>query len=160
MSNVTLTPPTKKKDDTLLIINRLLDFMTRGEVRPRFMTALALRVIGLLGVIAVPYFTGQAINVISEPGGTLNALWRWALYAFIAGVLYIALSIVAERLFSDLATRALYKLQRRLFEHMQTLSLNFFDRQPVGELMSRVTNDTETVALFYESAVAQMIRAI
>ncbi|MCB0163810.1 MAG: ABC transporter ATP-binding protein [Anaerolineae bacterium] len=160
MSTPSLTPPTKKKDDTLLIINRLLDFMTRGEARPKFLAALALRVIGLLGVIAVPYFTGQAINVISEPGGTHNELWRWVLYAFIAGGLYIALSLVAERLFSDLATRALYKLQRRLFEHMQTLSLNFFDRQPVGELMSRVTNDTETVALFYESAVAQMIRAI
>ena len=160
MSNGSLTPPTQKKDDTLLIINRLLDFMTRGEARPKFLTAMTLRVIGLLGVIAVPYFTGQAINVISEPGGTLNELWRWVLYAFIAGGLYIGLSLVAERLFSDLATRALYKLQRRLFEHMQTLSLNFFDRQPVGELMSRVTNDTETVALFYESAVAQMIRAI
>ena len=36
----------------------------------------------------------------------------------------------------------------------------FFDRQPLGQLLSRVTNDTEAVALFYEQAVAQIIRAI
>jgi ABC-type multidrug transport system fused ATPase/permease subunit len=43
---------------------------------------------------------------------------------------------------------------------MQTLSLSFFDRQPLGELMSRVTNDTEAVSLFYESAVAPLIRSV
>ena len=43
---------------------------------------------------------------------------------------------------------------------MQTLSLTFFDRQPLGQLLSRVSNDTEAVALFYEQAVAQIIRAI
>jgi ATP-binding cassette subfamily B protein len=42
---------------------------------------------------------------------------------------------------------------------MQTLSLNFFDRQPIGELLSRITNDTEVVSLFYEQAVGPIIRA-
>jgi ATP-binding cassette subfamily B protein len=155
-----LTPVLEKKDDTGQVINRLLDYMTRGQNRPRFLLALLLRVIGLLGLIAIPFFTGRAINVISVPGGTLNELWRWVLYAFIAGAIYLALSLPAERMFARLATTALYRLQRDLFEHMQTLSLNFFDRQPLGELMSRVTNDTETVALFYENAVAQIIRAL
>jgi ATP-binding cassette subfamily B protein len=86
-------------------------------------------------------------------------LGRWALLALVAGLLFLALSAVAERVFSALATTGLYRLQRDLFEHMQTLSLTFFDRQPLGQLMSRVTNDTETVSLFYENAVAQLIRA-
>jgi ABC-type multidrug transport system fused ATPase/permease subunit len=63
-------------------------------------------------------------------------------------------------MFADLATRALNKLQNHLFAHMQTLSLSFFDRQPIGELMSRLTNDTEVISLFYESAVAQIIREL
>ena len=74
-------------------------------------------------------------------------------------MLFLLLSLVAERVFSDLATKGLFNLQTSLFAHMQTLSLSFFDRQPVGELMSRLTNDLETVGLFFESAVAQMIRA-
>jgi ATP-binding cassette subfamily B protein len=63
-------------------------------------------------------------------------------------------------MFADLATRGLYKLQVNMFKHMQTLSLNFFDRQPIGELMSRVTNDTEVISLFFESAVSPIIRAL
>ena len=42
---------------------------------------------------------------------------------------------------------------------MQTLSLSFFDRHPLGELISRVTNDSDAVArMFFESAVTRMIR--
>jgi ATP-binding cassette subfamily B protein len=58
-----------------------------------------------------------------------------------------------------MATKGLQKLQTHLFSHMQTLSLTFFDRQPIGELMSRITNDTEVVSLFYEQAVSPIIRA-
>ncbi len=43
---------------------------------------------------------------------------------------------------------------------MQTLSMGFFYRTPVGELLSRVTNDAEAVALFFESAVGQLVRAV
>ena len=42
---------------------------------------------------------------------------------------------------------------------MQTLSMGFFFKTPVGELRSRVNNDAEVVAAFFESAVAQLIRA-
>jgi len=108
----------------------------------------------------LPALTGRAINVVSDPNGTVAELQTWILYAFIAGLFYIVLSFFAERIFSDLATKGLYKLQNALFDHMQTLSLTFFDRQPLGQLLSRVTNDTEAVSLFYESAVAQIIRAV
>jgi len=108
----------------------------------------------------MPFITGEAINTISEPGGTVEGLWDWVIIAFIAGAVYLVLSFFAERLFADLATKALYKLQVALFDHMQSLSLNFFDRQPIGELMSRVTNDTEVISLFYESAVSPIIRAL
>jgi ATP-binding cassette subfamily B protein len=78
----------------------------------------------------------------------------------IAGLVYLAGSFFADRIFSDLATKALSKLQIDLFSTMQTLSMGFFHRTPVGEILSRVTNDAEAVALFYESAVGQLVRAV
>ena len=39
-------------------------------------------------------------------------------------------------------------MQRALFDHMQTLSLSFFDRQPLGRLMSRITNDEVLLSEF------------
>ena len=155
-----LTPAIEKKDDTGKILGRLVGYMAGGDSRGRFIIALILRILGLIGLIALPAFTGQAINEASNPNGSVAELQTWILYAFIAGIFYLLLSWFAERIFSDLATKGLYKLQTALFNHMQTLSLTFFDRQPLGQLLSRVTNDTEAVALFYEQAVAQIIRAI
>jgi ATP-binding cassette subfamily B protein len=148
-----------KPDDTGKIIARLFDYMAGEDKRSKFNLALIVRVIALIGLTAIPFLTGQAINVISDPNGTTAALQGWVTIAAIAGVIYLVMSFFAERLFADLATRGLQKLQTRLFSHMQTLSLTFFDRQPIGELMSRITNDTEVVSLFYEQAVSPIIRA-
>lgn len=39
-----------------------------------------------------------------------------------------------------------YDLRRKLFDHLQVLSFSYFDRTPVGWIMSRVTSDTERIA--------------
>ncbi len=150
----------EKPDDSLQILQRLMDYMAGEDARPRFIGALILRVIALCGLTAIPFLTGQGINVVSSPTGTSAELQRFIIPALIAGGFYLLFSFLADRVFADLATKALYKLQNHLFGHMQTLSLSFFDRQPIGELMSRLTNDTEVISLFYESAVTQMIREL
>jgi ATP-binding cassette subfamily B protein len=148
-----------KPDDTFPIIGRLFDYMAGGDKRAKFALALVVRVIALICLTALPWITGEAINVISEPGGTIAQLQNWIIAGVIAGVVYLVMTFFAEQLFADMATRGLQKLQTHLFSHMQTLSLTFFDRQPIGELMSRITNDTEVVSLFYEQAVSPIIRA-
>ncbi len=45
-----------------------------------------------------------------------------------------------------LGERVRYDLRRRLFNHLQALSLSYYSRTPVGWIMSRVTSDTERVA--------------
>ena len=155
-----MTPSVSEKSDVLEIIKRLIGYMTSEGSMRRFMIALVIQVIALLFLVSLPYLTGQAINVVSEPGGSITELQKWVVLGVVAGALFILLSFITERVFADLSTRAVYRLQRHLFAHIQTLSLNFFDRQPLGELMSRVTNDTENVALFYENAVAQVIRSL
>ena len=155
-----LKPPTDIDEAKSVgqVLKRLVGYMTGGDATSKFIVALVLRIIGLLGLIALPFSTGQAVNVVSD-NGDVSELWGWVAIAAVAGAIYIGLSLLAEYSFADLATKALYKVQTHLFNHMQTLSLTFFDRQPLGELMSRVTNDTEVLALFYENAVAQVIRS-
>jgi ABC-type multidrug transport system fused ATPase/permease subunit len=116
-------PPTEKSD-TWLIAQRLFGYMAGGQSRPKFIMAMVLRVVALVALAAMPYFTGQAINVVTT-GGTASQLSGWIVPALIAGAAYFLMSFVAERVFSQLATTGLYNLQRHLFEHMQTLSLTF-----------------------------------
>ena len=150
----------RKPGDTGQIVRRLLGYMTGEELRAKFIVAMVLRVLALMGLSVLPSLTGQAINVISVPGGSIAELNRWVILAAIAGILYLGISFVADRMWGDLATRASYKLQVHMFSHMQTLSLTFFDRQGRGELMSRLTNDSEVISLFYESAVTDILRAM
>ena len=138
---------------------RLLDYMVGGEKRSKFILGVILRFLALVGLTALPFVTGQGMNVISE-GGEIEALTRWAVIGAIAGIVYLVFSFLSDRTFAGLATGGLYKLQTTLFANIQTLSMGFFYKNPPGELSSNVTNDAEVVSLFYTSAVSQIIRAV
>ena len=144
--------------DFTRILGRMMDYMLEGKAAAQFWGAVAVRFVAIVALIAIPYFSGQAINAIASKN--MAELQRWLIYAVAAIVVYMIMSVIAARVFARLATNALFKLQTHLFSHLQTLSLSFFDRQPVGELMSRVSNDTEAISVFYESAVSQLIRAL
>ncbi len=56
---------------------------------------------------------------------------------FVFGFIYLT-GILGERI--------RYDLRKRMFEHLQRLSFSYFDRTPIGWIMSRVTSDTERIA--------------
>jgi ABC-type multidrug transport system fused ATPase/permease subunit len=141
-------------------LNRLLGYMVGGDQRSRLILGVITRIVALLGLTALPFITGQAMNVINGPSGNLEQLYRWVLYGLVAGVIYLLFSFFSDRLFARMATHGLYKLQTTLFSNLQTLSMGFFFKNPPGELSSNITNDAEVVSLFYTSAVGQLIRAV
>ena len=57
--------------------------------------------------------------------------------AFVFGFIYLA---------GMLGERVRYDLRKKMFNHLQQLSFSYFDRTPVGWIMSRVTSDTERIA--------------
>ena len=63
---------------------------------------------------------------------------------------------VSNWIMARVSQRALKQLRRDLFEHLQTLSLSFFDTHPAGELMSRLTNDIDAI----NQAVSQNVTAL
>ena len=147
-----------KKGTTGATLRRLTAVMASGENKGKFVLGTILRLVALTALVTLPFITGQAMNVINE-GGALEELLRWVMWGAIAALIYLVMSFFSDRTFASLATKALYKLQTDLFANLQTLSMGFFYGTPVGELLSRVTNDAEVVASFYEQGVAQIIRA-
>jgi len=59
-------------------------------------------------------------------------------------------------LMATVSQKALKGVRRDLFDHLQTLSLGFFDTHPAGELMSRLTNDIDAI----NTAVSQNLVAL
>ena len=90
----------KKKSNTGPTLRRLLDYMVGGKARGKFTMGVLVRVVALLGLTAMPFVIGQGTNVISDPDGTTAELLRWAIIGAIAGVIYLAGSFLADRIFS------------------------------------------------------------
>lgn len=51
-------------------------------------------------------------------------------------------------------------LRKRLFDHITKMAVSFFDRNPVGRLMSRVESDTEALRLMFTNTVVAMIGSV
>jgi ATP-binding cassette subfamily B protein len=148
-----------KKSMTGPTLARLTSNMAGGENKGKFVLGVVLRLVALTALVTLPWITGNAMNVIND-GGSVDELMEWVIYGMVAALIFLALSFLADRTFAALATKALYKLQTDLFKNLQTLSMGFFYRTPVGELLSRITNDAEVVAQYYEQGIAQIIRAV
>jgi ATP-binding cassette subfamily B protein len=73
----------------------------------------------------------------------------------IYGVAWLTMA-VQNTIMATTAQKAMRALRRDLFEHLQTLSLGFFDRHPHGELMSRLTNDLDAVNRVLSQNVTQL----
>lgn len=56
------------------------------------------------------------------------------------------------------ALRSVAEIRTRLFMHLQNLSLNFFSQAKTGDLISRITSDTQTLYSIMGSSVASMVR--
>ena len=52
----------------------------------------------------------------------------------------------------------LYNFRQEIFSHLQRMSLSFFDKNPVGRLVTRVTNDTETLNDMYTNVLVTLIK--
>ena len=144
---------------TMAVLRRLLGYMMQGKDKWTFWLGMIPRLISIVSLIFIPYAIGQVINEVSSPDGNADTVRPWLILAAIAAVLIVVSSVIEQRLYARLGTKAVNKVQNDVSSSVQRLSLGFFDRQPIGELTSRITNDTETVALFYEQGINQFIRA-
>lgn len=52
------------------------------------------------------------------------------------------------------------RLRQDVFDHVQTLSLSFYDRNPVGRLVTRATNDVESLNEMYTSVLVELFRDV
>src|SRR3954470_14622738 len=123
---------------------RLLGFLRpyRGTV----VLSAALAAVAMIMTVAIPWLTGQAIDAIRGDDGA--RLDRLAIAVAAAGVLRLVLT-VARRLVAGRVSLAVEQdLRQRLFGHLLSLELGFFDRQQTGQLMSRATVDLASVRFF------------
>src|SRR5215217_6077171 len=122
---------------------RLLGFLRpyRRGVTVSFLLAGAAMGAGVL----IPYLVGRTVDEIRHGGGDL---WPLAIAVVVAGVLRLAFSVSRRLLAGQVSLGVEYDLRNRMYQHLQSLELSFFDTQQTGQLMSRATVDLQSVRFF------------
>jgi ATP-binding cassette, subfamily B, multidrug efflux pump len=143
------------------LVRRIWEFVRPYKREVALTLLVALLVVG--DDLLAPFITQLAIDRYIAPthstGMSVDARMTGAL---LMGALYLltlavgfGLRYVQTFALSVLGQRIMYDLRSSLFKHMQRLSLSFFDHNPVGRLMTRITNDVDAINdLFTSGSVA------
>jgi ATP-binding cassette subfamily B multidrug efflux pump len=145
------------------LMRRLLEYM-----RPyRFRVFLALALVAVVTPLelAPPWLFQRAIDNYLVPGvnGTLAELSAWhgilRISAFYLGVLlfdFLA-QYIQIRIMQRVGQQTMYDMRTQVFAHLQRLSIKYFDKNPVGRLMTRVTTDVDALNDLFAAGVVTMI---
>ncbi|HEY1359696.1 MAG TPA: ABC transporter ATP-binding protein [Thermoleophilaceae bacterium] len=122
---------------------RLLGFLRpyRGGVIASFVLAAAAMGTGVL----IPYLVGRTVDEIRHGGANL---WPLALTVVAAALLRLVFSVIRRLVAGRVSLGVEYDLRNRIYAHLHSLELAFFDRQQTGQLMSRSTVDLQAVRFF------------
>ena len=123
---------------------RLLGFLRpyrRGVIVSFVLAAVAMGV-----SVLIPYLVGRTVDEIrSDAGADLETL---AIAVAAAGVLRLLFSVARRIVAGQVSLGVEYDLRNRMYQHLQSLELAFFDGQQTGQLMSRATVDLQSVRFF------------
>ncbi len=148
------------RDDEILgkaydsrLMKRLLKYVKPYWKRVAFSVVLVL----LLAVLNPlrPYITKFAIDdyiLKSNYEGLVKLALLLFLLLFMQGILQYLLSYTTEWI----GQRTIFDLRMEVFRHLQRLALRFFDKNPTGRLVTRVTNDVESLNEMYSSGIVMV----
>jgi ATP-binding cassette subfamily B multidrug efflux pump len=150
-------PATQTHDDDILgkaydskLMRRLLVYT--GPYRSLMYGAFVLLCFeGALQVVG-PLLTRRVIDVAVSTHNMRIVVVSTVLF-FLALLAEFALSYTQTWLTSLLGQRVMRDIRMQIFDHLQRLSVSFFDRNPAGRLITRVTSDVETLNELFTAGV-------
>ena len=132
------------------LMARLLRYLRPYKLQVAGAVAL-LMLASLLAVIG-PYLTMIALDE-AIPGGDGRQLALLAALFMAATALIFVFQYVQALVTTWLGQRVMYDLRTQIFRKLQELDLRFYDRNPVGRLMTRITSDVETLNELFSSGL-------
>ena len=141
---------------------RLIRYLS-GE-RVLLFTAIFCAVVHTVSALAASYLLRPVMNAFLyyDPAETdltarMTGLAKGlALMATVYGISVLTMWL-QQRLMLTVSQRALKRMRGELYDKLQTLPISYFDRKPSGDIMSRFTNDADTVGEMLNTTLIQII---
>ena len=102
-----------------------------------------------------PFLTQKAVDNHIAQGDYVGL--KWIIAAFFASILVQYASQYAQTLVTEvMGQHIMLDIRRDIFAHLQKLPLRYFDRTPLGRIMTRTTNDVETLNEFFSEGIVSV----
>ncbi len=150
--------PEERAKDRAATARRLLRYVApyKREVMLVLLLVIAASATQALG----PAIIGYAVDHFVFPGGNVAGLL--ASMGVLAAVYLLGLLAARWQIvyIGVVGQNVLLRLRQQIFEKVQTLPLRYFDKNPVGDVMSRLVNDTDTINQFLGQGVVQILGSL
>ncbi|MDK0653978.1 ABC transporter ATP-binding protein [Clostridium perfringens] len=116
----------------------------------------------ILGKATTKIFEGLVQKITGVPDASIDFGYIGNI-AMILVALYLVSSlfgIIQSFIMSGVAQKVSYNLRKQISEKMDTLPLNYFDTRTNGEVLSRITNDVDTVNQTLNQSLSQIITSV
>ena len=149
--------PREKAADRGATARRLLSEL--APYRREMLVVLVLVVLGAVSQAGGPWLIGRAIDRYILKGNATGLLWMMLL---LLGVYAVGAFASRGQVYQVgyIGQGVLARFRERIFERIQHLPLRYFDKRPVGDLMSRVTNDVDTLNQLFSQGLTQLLGSL
>lgn len=136
---------------------RMIDFVK--PYKKKLFLALFFVIAGAVTSSTLPWILGKAVDEGIKIRSA-DILIKFVIIYILVQVLNFIIISFRSRTLQFMGTNILHDMRTKLFEHMQTLPISFFDKNPVGRLVIRVTSDVTTIAEMFSGTLIGVIAEI
>src|SRR5215213_9661418 len=130
-----------------------------GYLKPYWKTVAAALTLTLLTNILVstqPYFTKVAVDDFITPKNT-DGVWLFAFAFFGVFVFRFIFSYTQEVLLNHVGQKVMFDLRTEIFTKLQRQEVAYYDRYPVGRIITRLTSDVDALNELFTSGVIDVL---
>lgn len=148
-------------------IKKLAIFMSRYKIGFLFVVIFAIGstvfgIVGpkILGNVTTDLFEGL-MNKINRTGGIdFSSIGRTLLILLSLYVISMLFSFIQGFIMTDISQKVTYQFRKEISEKINRMPMNYFETKTHGEVLSRVTNDVDTLSQSLNQSITQIITSV
>ena len=153
-------------DKEKINIKEMMKVLNKGKkFLPAMIIESVLAIVSSVIAIISPQRLSTMVDIIQEgirsiDGINFNTFLTQGIILLVFFITMAACSYAQQFIMADITQKMSYLLRKEINEKIDRLPLSFFDKNTVGDIISRVTNDVDTISQTLGSAVATLLEAV
>ena len=159
--------PGEKAKDFKGTLKKLVKYMSAFKVHMIFVAVFAVcgtifNIVGprILGKATTEIFNGLVSKVSGGSGMDFGKIGRILLMTLGLYLISALCSFIQGLIMTGVSQKTTYRLRKEISEKINRMPMNYFDTKPVGEILSRVTNDVDTLGQSLNQSATQLITSV